>query len=86
MRLTIRIRNRVQKAVETVQKAIVENAVDFAIGTNIVQGTASLTAQQRLDICTSCPSLLGNGKCGICKCFVSAKTKISSQSCPAGKW
>lgn len=42
-------------------------------------------ARQRRSICNGCPNLKGS-QCGICGCFVAAKTKLITEKCPAGKW
>lgn len=44
-------------------------------------------SKQRLDICISCDKLIISTKqCKICKCFMTAKTKLPHASCPIGKW
>ena len=43
--------------------------------------------EDRMAICKGCSyysSVLGN--CKVCLCFMKLKSKISSQSCPKGKW
>ena len=43
--------------------------------------------EDRIKVCKGChyySSLLGN--CGICKCFMKVKARISNQSCPKGYW
>ena len=43
--------------------------------------------EDRIAICKGCSyysSVLGN--CKVCLCFMKLKSKISSQSCPKGKW
>ena len=40
----------------------------------------------RMDICNSCTKLLKTGNCGICGCFVKAKTQYTDESCPINKW
>jgi hypothetical protein len=47
-------------------------------------------ADKRIAICLECDLLWKNiqflEQCSNCFCFVRAKTKIKSQSCPIGKW
>jgi hypothetical protein len=44
-------------------------------------------AQSRLDICNKCKDLDKSlGRCTVCGCFVSLKTKADYESCPEGKW
>lgn len=41
----------------------------------------------RMKICESCPDrILATNRCGICKCFLIAKTKFASAKCPKEKW
>lgn len=42
---------------------------------------------KRLAICNSCEFLFKlTGTCKKCGCFVSKKTRVSTQSCPISKW
>lgn len=44
-------------------------------------------AQQRMDICRSCPELFTlTEQCKKCGCFMTAKTKLEAAKCPLGKW
>jgi len=55
----------------------------------IVQGQPNLTAQQvaaRLAVCASCDQLRSNRACAKCGCFVDAKARFRSQTCPLRKW
>jgi hypothetical protein len=64
----------------------------MAIGSEtkaIVQGQPTLTAQQvaaRLAVCASCDQLRSNRACAKCGCFVDAKARFRSQTCPLRKW
>jgi hypothetical protein len=45
------------------------------------------TAEDRYDICLSCPQLVNITKqCKLCGCFMLAKTKLENATCPLGKW
>ena len=45
------------------------------------------TQQERIAICNSCPELNDSlRQCKVCLCFVDAKTKLKSSSCPVKKW
>jgi hypothetical protein len=45
------------------------------------------TADQRMDICKSCPELIQLTKqCKKCGCFMEMKTKLEYAKCPIGKW
>jgi hypothetical protein len=55
----------------------------------IVQGQPTLTAQQvaaRLAVCASCDQLRSNRACAKCGCFVDAKARFRSQTCPLRRW
>ena len=44
-------------------------------------------AVERLMICKDCPRLFKpTWSCKECGCFMKAKARIESQSCPLGKW
>jgi hypothetical protein len=44
-------------------------------------------ADERLRLCIECPELIQITKnCKKCGCFMTAKTKINSATCPLGKW
>ncbi len=44
-------------------------------------------AQSRLDVCNKCKDLDKSlGRCTVCGCFVSIKTKVDYETCPVGKW
>lgn len=44
-------------------------------------------AQDRLDVCLDCPSLIGPTKqCKECGCFMALKVKLKEATCPLGKW
>jgi hypothetical protein len=41
--------------------------------------------KQRMDICEKCTSRNGF-VCGVCFCYLDAKTTEESERCPLGKW
>jgi hypothetical protein len=44
-------------------------------------------ANERYDICLSCPSLIQATKqCKKCGCLMTLKTKLLNATCPIGKW
>jgi len=49
--------------------------------------TSNELAEQRFDICKTCPELIKlTGQCKKCGCFMALKTKLESAKCPIGKW
>jgi hypothetical protein len=43
-----------------------------------------LTAERR-KICEGCPEW-EHGKCRVCGCYTFAKTRLTKETCPLGKW
>lgn len=43
-------------------------------------------AQDRYEICISCPRINSLKICTICNCIMPIKVKFAKASCPAGKW
>lgn len=43
-------------------------------------------AQQRYDICKSCPRLTALRLCAMCNCVMPVKVKFAQAECPVGKW
>lgn len=53
--------------------------------------TTKEKTEERLKICKSCehrntPSEDKLGRCGLCHCFIIAKTKLEMAKCPIDKW
>ena len=47
------------------------------------------TVVERLFHCGQCEHKKGSGfmaRCNLCGCFIEAKTRLASQSCPVGRW
>ena len=48
---------------------------------------SSAIAEKRITVCNECPKFMkDHGRCSLCGCFLKAKIKIASESCPIGKW
>lgn len=43
-------------------------------------------AQERYNICKSCPAFTSALLCSKCNCFMPVKVKLAMVSCPVGKW
>lgn len=65
-------------------------SVTKATVTHIMSGMEEVTPeerQRRMDICGGCEYLLKEeNRCGKCLCFLGAKQRWASQSCPMGYW
>lgn len=65
------------------------NSLGKAAGAAVTPGASVLAeptfSRKRLDICMACPDRTGV-TCGVCHCFVRAKTKLVTEKCPQGKW
>ena len=47
----------------------------------------SSVKRRRVAICKNCPDLFTpTNQCKKCACFVNQKAKLSTESCPKGKW
>ena len=49
----------------------------------------NVVAEERMDICRSCPELgtvLSDIQCKQCGCAMNLKTKLPNAYCPLGKW
>ena len=44
-----------------------------------------LNSEERMNICKKCEHY-SKGKCVLCGCILSLKTKMDSESCPIHKW
>ena len=45
------------------------------------------TRSARTEICKVCPYFkIGTSRCGICGCFIKAKTALNRSKCPKSKW
>ncbi|MGD1960534.1 MAG: DUF6171 family protein [Fulvivirga sp.] len=43
-------------------------------------------AAARMGICNNCDHLTSRNTCALCGCFMPAKTRVQTATCPAGKW
>jgi len=69
--------------VKNVTKSVAKVAV--AAANHKVIKASKETEQQRINICTTC-ELFENNRCKKCGCYLAAKRKIATESCPIGKW
>lgn len=53
---------------------------------NGLKNVDSELQEKRLAICSECPHIVEDSRCGKCGCFLQTKTKWASSSCPIGKW
>lgn len=63
----------------------------FTAAKNAVTGKDQYVSDEiqkkRQDICDGCPKRIAlTNQCGVCKCFLSAKTRLKQESCPEEKW
>ena len=44
-------------------------------------------SEQKMEICRKCEHYIEkSGRCDICKCYMSMKTRFNVFNCPAGHW
>jgi len=56
-----------------------------AVAKHVASGAENVsesTYEQRLQTCNACSNLINNEQCGLCGCFVEAKAKWSTSTCP----
>ncbi len=72
------------KKARSLSKALVSE------GRAIIAGDEKLAdgeSDRRSKICSGCPEFQHDRKtCGICHCYIPAKTRFRTQHCPCGKW
>jgi len=73
------IRRQVEASPLQMAKSLMKSAADLATG-----GTTDPTA--RMEICDRCPFKGDDKRCGLCGCFLPAKTRVARSSCPVGLW
>ena len=57
----------------------------FSQGKEVI--TNDEVTEYRLKKCASCEFASKNYTwCGLCGCYIKAKTRVTTESCPAGKW
>ena len=72
MSLFTQIKDTVMDAKDSIEQTLAENKAQ---------------AKVKLDICKQCENFNNTTKiCGICHCFMPAKTRLPGQSCPIDKW
>ena len=64
-----------------------ENKVVTTIKTITNAYLSTKEAYERTKVCESCDKYLKRAKiCGVCKCFIPAKSRLRYSDCPEGKW
>jgi hypothetical protein len=56
---------------------------------SVIQGQKFLVSEElyekRMTTCHACP-MFHKGRCALCSCFMSLKSRIQTFNCPLGKW
>lgn len=79
------IKNELMQKLKGLSETVTDSFGEIAKGNNIFVESAMQEA--RMSTCRSCEDF--NAKttqCRRCGCFMSAKTRLKSGSCPIGKW
>lgn len=79
------IKNELLNKLKSLSDTVTDSFGEIAKGNGIF--VSSATQQSRMQICDSCEDF--NSKttqCRKCGCFMSAKTRLKTASCPVGKW
>lgn len=79
---------KIQQEKQEAAKRLMENPVKpWDLLNPNVPRSSELLAEERFNICLSCPELIKLTKqCKKCGCFMAAKTKLEAAVCPIGKW
>jgi hypothetical protein len=57
------------------------------MNTEVKEEKQTLTPKEKLAICKQCEKFNNTIKvCGVCLCFMPAKTRLPGQTCPLNKW
>ena len=44
-------------------------------------------AEKRLEVCYTCPKYIKDqNRCSLCGCYLKAKARMATETCPIGKW
>lgn len=73
------IKRQIEAGPLDMARSLIKSAADLATG-----GTTDPKA--RMDICSRCPFMGDDKRCGKCGCFLPAKTRVAKSSCPIGLW
>jgi len=73
------IKRKVEASPLQMAKGLIKSAGQLATG-----GVTDPT--ERMKICDSCPFKGDDKRCGLCGCFLPAKTRVAKSSCPIGLW
>lgn len=79
------IARMVQKGID--KPSIAQRMKNFSkeIGNWVKEGAEIVDPSSRLEICERCEHYK-NGLCEACGCFMQAKARLATASCPIGKW
>lgn len=62
----------------------------FTIAKNKVKGIDQSVPEEvqkeRISICEACPNFTKTRRCGICGCWMDAKTRYRQEKCDDGRW
>ena len=65
--------------------AAVAGAVRAAVaGEQVLAGEQQ--RMMRLAECSACPNVRDDWRCSRCGCYLPAKVKLATESCPVGRW
>lgn len=79
------IRNKVLGRIKGLSDTMTDSLGHIAKGKNVF--CPQNIVNKRLAICKSCPEFIQTTtQCRKCGCFMSAKTRLKTASCPIAKW
>ena len=85
MSVSDNIRKEILTKLQGLSETITDSVGEMAQGKNILCTQEMIN--QRLAICKACPDFIPmTSQCRKCGCFMSAKTRLRTASCPVNKW
>lgn len=80
-----KIKNELLQRLKNLSETVTDSFGEMAKGNNIF--AEQQIQQTRMSTCQSCEHFnVKTTQCRHCGCFMSAKTKLKTASCPIGKW
>ncbi len=85
MSVSDNIRKEILAKLQGLSETITDSVGEIAQGNNIFCSQEIIN--QRLAVCKACPEFIAmTSQCRKCGCFMSAKTRLRTASCPIDKW
>ncbi len=85
MAVSDNIRKEILSKLQGLSETITDSVAEMAQGKSVLCSQDIIN--QRLAICNACPEYISmTSQCRKCGCFMSAKSRLTTASCPIDKW